>query len=241
MKILSIGNSFSQDAHRWLHQLAAANNLDIEAVNLYIGGCGLEKHWTNVVEDNAHYDLEINGESTGKKISIRAALEMDSWDIITLQQVSYLSGMLESYAPYLTCLADMVRKARPEAKLYFHQTWAYETDSTHARFDNYDHDQQKMYECILAACTQAAKSIGADIISVGDVIQKLRNTVPEFNYTGGGHSLCRDGFHLSYDYGRYAAAATWIRALTGKKITPAAFENFDVNLLEKIANAINEY
>lgn len=37
MKILSIGNSFSQDAHKWLHKLAKVNGVEFEIANLYIG------------------------------------------------------------------------------------------------------------------------------------------------------------------------------------------------------------
>ena len=43
LKVLSIGNSFSQDAQKWLHQLAAENGVELQAVNLYIGGCTLNK------------------------------------------------------------------------------------------------------------------------------------------------------------------------------------------------------
>jgi len=34
MNILSIGNSFSQDAQRYLHQIARADKTDLKCVNL---------------------------------------------------------------------------------------------------------------------------------------------------------------------------------------------------------------
>ncbi|MBQ7726439.1 MAG: DUF4886 domain-containing protein, partial [Clostridia bacterium] len=43
MKVLSIGNSFSQDAQRYLHGIARADHTEMRAVNLYIGGCSLER------------------------------------------------------------------------------------------------------------------------------------------------------------------------------------------------------
>lgn len=43
MKLLSIGNSFSTDAQRWLRDLAAAEGHDLYCVNLYIPGCSLEQ------------------------------------------------------------------------------------------------------------------------------------------------------------------------------------------------------
>ena len=41
MKVLSIGNSFSQDAHKWLHKLAELNGVEMETLNLCNSGCDL--------------------------------------------------------------------------------------------------------------------------------------------------------------------------------------------------------
>lgn len=49
MNMLSIGNSFSQDSHRWLSQMAAGWGDEIYAANLHISGCSLERHWNNFV------------------------------------------------------------------------------------------------------------------------------------------------------------------------------------------------
>ncbi len=240
MKILSIGNSFSQDAHKWLHKLAKANGVEIQTANLYIAGCSLETHWKNVKENNAHYDFEVNGGDSERKISIAQALEFEKWDIITVQQVSSLSGMYETYEPYLSSLVTAVREVQTNAKLYFHQTWAYETDFSNINFANYNNDQTKMYRQIKQTSEMAARSINAELIPTGEVIQTLRETVPEFNYKNGGLSLCRDGFHLSLDYGRYAAAATWLHTITGNKIGVVDFEDFNTELLKKIIDIVNE-
>ena len=47
MNILAIGNSFSRDATAYLHQLLTASGMENTVVNLYIGGCSLERHWQN--------------------------------------------------------------------------------------------------------------------------------------------------------------------------------------------------
>lgn len=240
MRILSIGNSFSQDAHKWLHKLAKSNGVKFEIANLYIGGCSLDTHWKNAKENNVHYDLEFNGGDSERKISIAEALELKKWDIITVQQVSSLSGMYETYEPYLSSLVSVVREAQPDAKLYFHQTWAYEIDANHGGFANYNNNQTEMYHRIKDTSEKAAKSICAELIPTGTVIQALRETVPEFDYKNGGLSLCRDGFHLSWDYGRFAAAATWLHTITGKKINASYFEDFNPELLKKIIYAVNE-
>ena len=45
IKVLSIGNSFSQDATRYLEEIAQGR---IFSRNCYIGGCSLEMHWNNI-------------------------------------------------------------------------------------------------------------------------------------------------------------------------------------------------
>lgn len=240
MQLLSIGNSFSQDAHKWLHKLAQNQGICLETVNLYIGGCSLEMHYNNLKNDLSAYDFEPNGNGGERKISIIEALKLKPWDAITLQQVSGLSGMYETYEPYLSELVSVIKHVCPDATLYFHQTWAYETDSKHPDFANYNRDQTKMYRCIEKASKTAAQSINATLIPAGKTIQTLRETLPEFDYKNGGKSLCRDGFHLSLDYGRFALAATWLRTLTGQEIQPSPFEDFDPELVRKILRIVNE-
>ena len=65
MNILSIGNSFSQDAQRYLHQIARADGVKLTCVNLYIGGCPLSKHYRNMLSEKSEYSLEVNGSNTG--------------------------------------------------------------------------------------------------------------------------------------------------------------------------------
>lgn len=239
MKILSIGNSFSEDAQRWLHSLAKLHGADIQCANLYIGGCSLETHWKNFEEHNAFYDYQVNGNEAKEKVSINDALLREKWDIVTLQQVSDLSGLTESYEPYISKLFEKVKSELPDAEIHLHRTWAYEIDSEHPGFVNYDKSQQKMYQKIKSATKEIADKLNIKILPSGDVIQTLRENYKEFDYQHGGVSLCRDGYHLTYDIGRFAAAATWFVSLTGQKIKISDFENFDKGLLANIIEAAN--
>lgn len=214
MKILSIGNSFSQDAHKWLHQVAESAGENILAVNLYIGGCSLSTHWECFLNKTASYDYEVNGVFE-RKISLNDALYADTWDVITLQQVSQLSGDYATFEPYLTDLYKKAKEASPKARIYLHKTWAYEMDSEHPGFLKYGKSQSDMYKKIGETYEAAGKKLGCGIIPVGDVIQYLRDNTEYFDYKNGGESLNRDGFHLSYVYGRYAAAVTWLSYLCG--------------------------
>ncbi|MDP4089654.1 MAG: DUF4886 domain-containing protein [Bacillota bacterium] len=217
IKILAIGNSFSQDATHYLHKIAKADGIDTKVVNLYIGGCSLERHWQNIEQDARLYLYELNGESTEKYVSIKDALTEEEWDYVVTQQASHDSGIQESYYPFVINLFNYIREYAPKAELLLHETWAYETDSTHDCFVRYNHDQHEMYERLGRAYRRAVEELGVRMIPSGDIIQKVR-TIDPFIYEKGGRSLCRDGFHMDYLYGRYLLAATWYEVLFRKSI-----------------------
>lgn len=241
MRILSIGNSFSEDAQAYLHALAEQRGIDLTAVNLAIGGCSLQTHWENVEQGNANYLYGINGGAWADKlVTIEEILTTQHFDAVTLQQVSGFSGQYETYQPYLNNLAVYVREKQPGAILFFHRTWAYEIDSPHGHFPFYDCDQKKMYNALCRASDSACLVTGAAPIPAGDVIQTLRETVPAFDYVGGGESLCRDSFHMSETYGRYAVALCWLATLCGKRVEPMPFMDLDETLIAEICKIVNE-
>lgn len=214
LKILAIGNSFSEDATRYLHQLASAAGIQTKIVNLFIGGCPLERHWKNIETGEAAYSYHLNGIITERKVSIDEVLAEEDWDIITTQQASGDSGWINTYEPFLGLMLAHIKEKAPNAKLYMQETWAYEIDSAHGSFMRYNRNQQEMYEKLHDCYTQMAAKYALELIPSGSVIQKVR-TLPEFHVQGGGLSLCRDGFHMSYGYGRYLLACIWLKKLTG--------------------------
>ena len=219
MNVLVIGNSFSQDAAAYLHQAASSAGKELTIVNLYIGGCPLERHWQNIESDRAEYEYQLNGHILERRVSIRQAVMERDWDVIVTQQVSHDSGWAESYEPFLTLMCDWLREKAPRAALYLHHTWAYEQDSDHNRYMRYHRNQEEMYRKLTACYHDAAQRHGMRLIPSGDVIQALRQTAP-FRYGEGGMSLCRDGYHMHLIYGRYALACTWALTLCG--VLPAA-------------------
>ena len=122
MKILCIGNSFSQDATHYLHQIARSNGDDIQVANLYIGGCPLEKHFRNMHSEERVYNLMYNGQTTYFMVSIKEALLNRSWDIVTVQQASPSSPKPATYTPYGEELVAYVRKLCPKAKVQILRT-----------------------------------------------------------------------------------------------------------------------
>ncbi len=220
MRILSIGNSFSEDAQRYLHRAARAQGLYIETVNLYIGGCPLEVHHRNLLSGAENYDLQFNGQNTGFHISIEKALLSGHWDVITLQQVSSQSPYYDKYVPYINVIADFVRKCCPKAKILIHQTWNYE-EGSHRLCEELKYEKAAdMLRDIVASYKKAAEKIGADgIIPSGEMLYKL--------HENGIEKVHRDTFHASLGAGRYAIALLWIRMLTGVGVTGNRFSDFD--------------
>ncbi|MBQ7333420.1 MAG: DUF4886 domain-containing protein, partial [Clostridia bacterium] len=220
MKILSIGNSFSQDAQRYLHGIAKNDGVHIKCVNLYIGGCSLRTHYLNMLDNKADYDFEFNGEKTGIKVSIAQALASDDWDYITLQQVSSSSFKIETFSPYIEELANLARKYCPKAKLLIHQTWGYETGSQKINSLGFKTDEE-MLSAVKSSYETAATLINADgIIRSGEALLKAREL--------GISHIHHDTMHASLGIGRFILALNWYKTLTGKDISTNSFSDFDV-------------
>ncbi len=231
MNVLCIGNSFSQDATRYLHQIS---NDEIFVRNLYIGGCSLETHMNNIKEANAYYEYQKNGRKL-KMVSINDALKKKKWDYVTIQQVSHFSGMEETYEPFIKFIIDYIKKECPSAEIVFHRTWAYDPQSDHEGFVNYNRDTEYMYQRIMEASRNIANKYSLRIIDNATSIQKAR-ALQEFDKSKGGVSINRDGFHLSLDYGRYLAGLTMYEFFTGrsKKTVQYAPEETNPEIIEKL-------
>lgn len=219
MNILSIGNSFSQDAQRYLHRIARADGFELNTFNLYIGGCPLSLHYRNMLSEKEEYILQVNGEVTGFKVSLKEALLNRDWDVITLQQASSESPYYETYQPYLDKIVEHVKLCVPKAKIAIHQTWAYEQDSEKLEILGYK-EQAEMFKDVKTAYKKAFKDINADIlIPSGEVFQKL--------LASGIEKVHRDTYHASLGLGRYTLGLLWYAILTGNDIENNTFCDFD--------------
>lgn len=248
-KILAIGNSFSEDATYYLHRLTAAVGIPTRVVNLYIGGCSLERHWQNVETGEAAYQYQLNGEKTDRYVSINEMLTEEPWDYIVTQQASHDSGWQETYEPFLTLLKEEIHRKAPRAELLLQQTWAYEMDSPHPNFMRYHRNQREMYDKLSAAYRAEAERHRLRLIPCGDIVQQVRGEKP-FDYQNGGSSLCRDGFHMSFLYGRYLLAGVWASVLFSAPLCQNPFvptsgfapgELAEPALLQVIQKKVDEY
>ena len=219
LRILAIGNSFSDDAMEYLPALL--DNLGVENVSLarlYVAGCSLERHMKMYNNDKAAYQYYRSEAGcnrwakAARNVSLRQALADGVWDIVVMQQASGFSGRYESYEPYLDSLIAVVRRAQPHARLAWHMTWAYASGSTHPQFADYGSDRTQMYEEICGAGRQMLHEHPHTfryLIPSGAVIESLRLSEvnnPPMDFT-------RDGYHMDFGAGRYALACTWYEVL----------------------------
>lgn len=217
LKVLAIGNSFSEDAvEQNLTELAAADGRQMIVANMYIGGCPLSRHWDNASHDRAAYRYRKTGLDGVRRqtdgMSISRALADEQWDYVSLQQASGQSGLQDTYEPYLTELIAYIKKLSPESEIVWHQTWAYASTSNHAAFPSYGNDQMRMYREIVAAAQKAVNDHGIKtVIPSGTAVQNARTTFI-------GDNMNRDGYHLQLTYGRYTAACTWYEVLSGHSV-----------------------
>lgn len=236
MKILCIGNSFSEDATRYIHQIARSDKHNLKVANLYIGGCSLHEHFKNIMTDASQYDFQINGHSTRIYTSIKTALLSDLWDYVSIQQVSRQSVNFETFQPYLDELSAYVKKYSPKSKQIIHQTWAYRPDSDIMNNMGYS-CHEEMFRDIEVSYKQAASAINTDIIIPSGAVmnQLLKN---------GFETIHRDAIHASYGIGRYALGLTWYKKLTGNPIDNNSFCDFDEEIapeeIELIKKSVNE-
>lgn len=239
MKLLLISNSFGVNLQTYATEIAKVNGFDLDIYTLYIGGCSLDTHVRNIEQNKKDYELFANGVSLGKFVSIKEALELDTWDIISLQQASHYSGEIETYYPYFEYVLNFVRKYRPNSKIVFHKTWAYSNLNPFKyqevlnwysgfKFKNYN-EMKKGIDC---CCDQITKEFGIDtVINSGDVVDLAMNKI--------GDCYDSQGFHMN-KIGCYLIGLNLVKILFDRKIekvfTP---EDMSEQLSNQCVNFIN--
>ena len=210
LKVLAIGNSFSNDTTFYLEDIARAEGFENVLVgNLYISGCTLQTHALNAESNLPAYKYWMNYDGEWKTIescTLEYALKDQDWDIITMQQGSTWSGKPNSYEPHLTKLIEYVNKTKtnPNARLAWNMTWAYQSDFEKDMFVQYARNQDVMYHAIITTVqsTVQAHEEFSYIMPCGTAIQNARTS-----YVG--DTLTRDGYHMS-DLGRVITSYTWL-------------------------------
>ena len=209
MNILCVGNSFSLDAGRYLHQIAEAAGEEINVHVLYIGGCPISLHWKNFLSKDKAYEFCVNGERRPVMwCDIFEGLKYTKYDYITFQQVSTDSGDAKSFFPELTKLMEGVRQYS-DATYLLHKTWSYAKRHNHWKYGYDPLDQDAMDIDIKNAYLEVSKKANIPyIIPSGEAVRLARLVY--------GDNLNCDGLHMN-ELGCTLLGILWTMYLTKKR------------------------
>lgn len=192
LKVLMIGNSFSQSVLKQLPAIAQAMGRPLDLANLMIGGCPLSRHWQNVEKGGdaafAPYAVSMAWTSCDKKDSalrkvtpkgrgnIPQALAAEPWDVVTIQQASGQSAFYKTYQPYADKLIAFIRERAPQAEIRIQETWSYSPYD--GRLGVWKFTPEKMYERVHAAYAELAAHAKLKVIPTGTAVQNYRRALP---------------------------------------------------------------
>lgn len=183
VRLLTVGNSFSQNATRHLKDLATAGGHTLIHRPIVVGGASLQLHAEKAQKHEEDANDKAGLYADGR--SLEQALAEQPWDFVTIQQASLKSHDLGTYRPYAGQLRDYIKKHAPSAELLVHQTWAYRCDDP--RFaaktskPGEPATQEAMYQGLTRAYRTIAKELGARLIPVGDAFYRADND-PQWGY-----------------------------------------------------------
>lgn len=171
VKVLAVGNSFSQNALKYFSDIVNASGNSTFAMNAMIGGCDFERHMRHADAFEADpNDPEGHPYPDGK--SLKDLLTQEKWDYVTIQQASPKSYKPETYHPHVDRLIAYIRKYAPQAEIVIHQTWAYRED--HSFWGEEGMNTDLMYKKLRTAYDKLAEETGFRMIPCGDAFESAR-------------------------------------------------------------------
>lgn len=182
LHLFVIGNSFSGNAMTYLPQIAKEGGYDLTIGRAEVGGAPLQFH-AEAVEANEKNPEDPKGKPYNGK-SLRELLSAGTWDVVTIQQGSFVSSAIDTYQPYAGKLRDFIKKVQPSARIMMHQTWAYRADSdkfSAVRPNHLADTQQEMWEESRKAYRQVATELNIPLIPVGDAFYRAASD-PQWGY-----------------------------------------------------------
>ena len=220
LKVLMIGNSFSICNTRQMPQIAQSMGKKLDLASLFIGGCSLERHWSNFVEGTTNetfkpyrFDRYVDCRAVvdNGRINVNEALTLDKWDVVTVQQASHASWNPETYHPWGDDLVAKIRELAPQAKIVVQETWSY--PPWDRRLKKFGFDQVEMYARLHDAYAAFAKKHGFETIPVGTAAEFC----PDRNAL-----FTKPDFHFNRE-GEYLQGLVWTAKLFGLDVTECAY------------------
>ena len=183
VRLLTVGNSFSQNATRYLKDVVQGSGNVLIQHRAVIGGSSLQQHWE---KSQLHEkDPQDKAGLYSTQLGLKQELLAEPWDVVTIQQVSIRSHDVTTYRPFARQLHDYIKQHAPRAEVVLHQTWAYRQDDP--RFAVADPKpgepatEEAMYRGLTSAYTTIAAELKTRRIPVGDAFY-LADSDPKWGY-----------------------------------------------------------
>ena len=223
LKVLDIGNSYTQDAQTYLPQIIKASGIgtDFSLYRAFRPSASF-KTWVDCWNDSdkENYSIDfcagtpldgISGSGSASDGDLfRKALQSVKWDIILIHQVSTYSNDYSLWegdgaGGYLQELIRIIRVTNPQATIGYLMThsyrgsyWANSEGSSYLRWRN-----------IADATKQLKQEYGIDfIIPYGTAVQNLRASS-----LNDGYEFSEDGTHMGAGLGDYVAGCCYFESL----------------------------
>ncbi|MBQ7624423.1 MAG: DUF4886 domain-containing protein [Clostridia bacterium] len=218
MKILSIGNSFSENMQTYVHQMAEAAGENVTVVNAYYGGCTMRRHTVFYDKKIPIYRRYMNGKCEEEGVTLQSIISSDKFDFVTFQPGTggwEEQGEVTPNAPYFGRLIGIAKEYQPQATLVYNHYWADSDTSTRNVFRLvFGSDREKMRALWQKYADQAKNEYGIEYINPCGLAVDIA-------YKEMGDRLYLDGYHMSW-VGNYLLGCEWLEYFTGKR-TPESF------------------
>lgn len=252
LKVLSVGNSFSVNAHSYLDEIAQAMGRDLLLCNAAIGGGPIQGH----VQQIHAYESSTNAPVRrgqpyvidGVKTSLPELLQSRKWDIVTIQQFSWASRDPASYEPHGSELIGYIRRHVPQAEIVVYETWAYREDEQ--RLVQAEITPEQMYADVSKAYRMFATRHGLRVLPGGRAFQLAQEASTRARAVRGASGpdetpsfaslYAEDGCHAGLG-GEYLLGCVWFEFLSGEdartvKFIPEGLSAADAAALREIAH-----
>lgn len=236
LRILDIGNSYTEDATSFLSSMVKKANIDTKDICLYkiiYGGSsfstwvktyhGLNKTkytFTKVLGKlSPTRQIESSTSELNDSTLLHLVLDSCKWDIIIIHQNSLYAPYYEKYND-LSELLSIINKCQKDALIG--------TYLIHSYWDEYGDNKEKSSEIRWNLIAQATKQICKDynidfVIPYGTAIENLRLT--SYNRW---HDLTRDDTHLGFGLAQYTANCCYFESVLKKRYNVSMY-GIDMN------------
>ena len=210
LKILAIGNSWSQDYFAYLPPILSSMNCDWMCTPriLSLDGATIGNH-VEYFNESARYEYYCYDYTENRwcmeSLSPRQVLSAEDWDLVVVQQQSSNAPYLETYQEQLPALMDSIRRYAPQCEVAL--------VLTAARRDGNWANIPGVWNSICETVRRVARDFSIPtIIPVGTALELAANTELADSTLGPG-LFSSDNLHLQEGIGRLTAGfcvAQWL-------------------------------